>query len=113
MLMKLKEQLNLQKHVGKLYCTHTSKNRNRYNLSAGQKFTFEEAAAQAFGFFVAGFETSSTAMQFALYELALNPDMQEELRTEIKIILDKYEGKMTYEAIYDMDLLGRVIDGEN
>nr|ABN80240.1 cytochrome P450 [Liposcelis bostrychophila] len=75
-----------------------------------QKFSFEEAAAQAFIFFVAGFETSSTTMVLALYELALQPEIQEKVRNEIKTVLGKHNGKITYEAAFGMDYLGNVID---
>jgi cytochrome P450 len=77
-----------------------------------QKFTLFEAAAQAFVFFVGGFETSSTTMQFALYELALNKDVQERLREEIKSVLDKHDGKITYDGINEMDYLDRVVSGK-
>lgn len=62
-------------------------------------------------FFVGGFETSSTVMQFALYELALNQDIQANLRDEIKRVLAKNKGDLTYEAIFEMEYLGRVIEG--
>lgn len=75
------------------------------------KFTINQVAAQAFIFFLGGFETSSTTMQFALYELALDQECQKKARDEIKRVLAKYKGEMTYEAIYEMDYLGRVIDG--
>lgn len=68
-------------------------------------------AAQAFIFFVGGFETSATVMQFALYELAKNPDVQKKLRDEIRRVLAKHKGDITYEAIYEMEYLGRVMDG--
>lgn len=76
------------------------------------KLTIEEALAQVFVFYVAGFETSSTAMQWALYELALNPQLQEKAREEINRVLAKHDGKLTYEVIYEMDYVGRIIDGK-
>jgi len=72
--------------------------------------TTEELAAQSFLFFVAGFETSSTTMTFALYELAKNPDIQENLRQEIKRVLSQFDNKLTYEAMLEMKYLQMVID---
>jgi len=74
--------------------------------------TLNELAAQSFLFFLAGFETSSTTMTFALYELALNLDIQEKLREEIKAVLAKHDGKVTYEAMLEIKYLQMVIDGE-
>nr|CAD7194492.1 unnamed protein product [Timema douglasi] len=69
-------------------------------------------AAQCFVFFLAGFETSSTTVSFCLYELALNPEVQERLREEVDTVLHKYKGAITYEVIQEMDYLSRVVDGE-
>ncbi|XP_073844563.1 probable cytochrome P450 6a14 [Musca autumnalis] len=77
------------------------------DLSHG--LTMEQMAAQTFVFFFAGFETSSTTMAFAIYELARNPDVQEKLRKEIMESLKKTNGKLTYEALNDMQYLEQVM----
>ncbi|XP_020281102.1 probable cytochrome P450 6a14 [Pseudomyrmex gracilis] len=76
--------------------------------SATNKISMLEATAQAFVFFVAGFETSSTTATYCLYELALNQDMQNKLRQEIDEVLKKH-GEVTYNAVNDMTYLHKVV----
>ena len=70
-------------------------------------------AAQAFVFFAAGFETSSTAISNALYELALHEEVQKKLREEIKEFDQKTDGKWRYETIKKMTYLDKVFKGWN
>ena len=74
------------------------------------KISFTDLAAQCFMFFLAGFETSSTALSYALYELAANQDVQDKTREEIEKVLKKHDGKITYESIMDMEYCGQVIN---
>ena len=76
----------------------------------GNSLTVEEIAAQSFVFFIAGFETSSTTMNFALYELARHQDIQDKLRDEINTVLAKNNGVITYGAIQEMKYMDQVID---
>ncbi|KAK9884819.1 hypothetical protein WA026_009046 [Henosepilachna vigintioctopunctata] len=74
------------------------------------KITLLEIAAQAFIFFEAGFETSSTTMTFCLYELAKQKNIQEKLRGEIKKVFAKHNNQLTYEAVMDMPYLEQTIN---
>lgn len=74
--------------------------------------TMLEIVAQVFGFFLAAFETSSSAMSFSLYELAVNPDLQEKARQEVNEVLNKHNGEMTYDTIMDMNYVGLVMTGK-
>lgn len=82
------------------------------NFVLEQKFTFNELAAQAFIFFVGGFEAASTLTQFTLFELAKNQKIQNKLRDEIRRVMAKHNGEMTYEGVFEMEYLGRVMDGK-
>lgn len=73
--------------------------------------TIEELTAQAFLFYVAGFETSSTTISFCLYEIAKNLDIQQKVQEEIDTVLAKHGGKLTYESINDLKYLECCIDG--
>jgi cytochrome P450 family 6 len=72
----------------------------------------DSLAAQAFVFFGAGFETSSTTATFCIYELSLHQDIQERVRKEIDVVLKKHDGKITYEAIQEMEYLDKVVSGK-
>lgn len=66
--------------------------------------------AQAAVFLTAGFETSSSTMAFALYELAKHPDLQDRLRQEINTNLRAGNGKLSYEAIHALEYLDMVVN---
>ena len=51
--------------------------------------TDNEVFANVFGFLVAGNETTATTLAFASYALALNPDIQEKLQSEIDVYFDE------------------------
>ncbi|KAI4459126.1 cytochrome p450 [Holotrichia oblita] len=76
----------------------------------GNSFTFNEIAAQAFVFFIAGFETSSSTMTFAFYEMAKNQEVQDKVREEIRKVVAKYDGKITYDGIMEMTYMSQVFD---
>lgn len=73
--------------------------------------TDEFIAAQSFVFFAAGFETSSSTMSYAMYELAQNHSIQEKVRKEIKEVLDNTDGVITYDCIKEMSYLEKIFQG--
>uniref|UniRef100_A0AAT9UTS1 Cytochrome P450 6DD3 n=1 Tax=Maconellicoccus hirsutus TaxID=177089 RepID=A0AAT9UTS1_MACHI len=69
------------------------------------EFTDNLIAAQAFVFFLAGFETSSTTLSFCLHELAINKEIQNDVFEEIKRTVEKYGPTLSYESLKDLILL--------
>ena len=54
-----------------------------------RKMTDNEVLANAIGFLGAGNETTATTLAFASYALALHPDIQEKLQSEIDGYFDE------------------------
>ncbi|EDX15486.1 GD15377 [Drosophila simulans] len=48
-------------------------------------------------------------MSFCLYELALNPDVQERLRVEVLAVLNRNNQKLTYDSVQEMPYLDQVV----
>jgi cytochrome P450 family 6 len=77
----------------------------------GKTLTMDKITAQSFIFFLAGFETASTTMTFALYDLAKNQEIQKKVRHEMETVLARHEGKITYDSVQEMKYLNQVLDG--
>lgn len=84
----------------------------RGNKKAGEgpELTIQDMTVQAFSFFFGGFDSSSTYLCFAAYEIAVNPDIQKRLRDEIDAVLEETNGEVTYEAINEMPYFDAVVN---
>ncbi|KAF7379153.1 hypothetical protein HZH68_016998 [Vespula germanica] len=77
--------------------------------SEGQKFDEESLSAHALSFFVDGYETSSATLSFICFELSVHCDIQEKVRKEVRDVLDKHQGEITYDSLKEMTYLEQVI----
>ncbi|XP_046959649.1 uncharacterized protein LOC124529784 [Vanessa cardui] len=116
------DMIHLLMEAKKGQLTHDDKNKNDNQdtgfstveeSSVGMKkvdriWSDTDLIAQAILFFIAGFDTISTAMTFALYELALHPDIQERLVKEIKEHYEKNNGTLNINSIQNMTYMDMV-----
>ncbi|XP_063914079.1 cytochrome P450 6a22-like [Zophobas morio] len=72
--------------------------------------SFEEILSQTFLFFLAGFETSSQTIAFAIHALAHQPDLQDKLRDEIFKNMGKDFRKYSYEEVLKLPYLDKVFN---
>ena len=70
----------------------------------------DEVVAQSIIFLLAGYETSSNTLAFTLYHLAVNPDIQDKLRSEINEAMETCARKKPlYEVAQNIEYLDCVI----
>ncbi|KAK1117077.1 hypothetical protein K0M31_017000 [Melipona bicolor] len=81
----------------------------RGKLGPGKELTIDDMTAQAFVFFFGGFESTSTLMCFAAYEIGINDQIQKRLQDEIDQVLEDCDDEVTYDAINGMKYLEAVI----
>ncbi|XP_049294622.1 probable cytochrome P450 9f2 isoform X1 [Anopheles funestus] len=75
-----------------------------------REWSEKELVAQCFLFFLAGFDTISTALGFLAYELMLHPEVQDRLYEEIIGVDEKLNGKpLNYEAVQGMRYMDMVV----
>lgn len=66
--------------------------------------------AQGFIFFVGGFDTTSNLLKSLTYELALNPNVQQELYQEIVGVTETLNGQpVTYDTLHSMKFMDMVV----
>lgn len=85
------------------YLEHLISLRNKKDI------TELDMAAHGVSFFIDGFETSSIAMAFVLYELARNPDVQKQLREEL-LKASNDQGAISYDTLLELPYLEQVIN---
>ncbi|GAU92845.1 hypothetical protein RvY_04873 [Ramazzottius varieornatus] len=73
------------------------------------QLTIEDITAQAVIFFLAGFETTSTALSFLTYALTMQQDIQDKLREEIQTVMEGHEVP-TYELVSQMTYLDQCVN---
>jgi cytochrome P450 family 6 len=71
----------------------------------------DDIVAQALVFFVAGFETSSTTLTYAMMEMARKPSIQKMAKQHIEEVLAKHNGVMSYQALQEMTYLDWILQG--
>ncbi|XP_076663914.1 cytochrome P450 9e2-like isoform X2 [Andrena cerasifolii] len=76
----------------------------------GGGLTIDEMTYQAFVFFLAGYDTTSSFLCFAAHQIGVMPEVQAKLRAEIEEVVRKTDGKPTYEAIKDMQYMEAVLN---
>lgn len=87
---------------------------DEWNLKAKSDekcLSISDMAAQAFMFFAAGYESSSSTMSFCVHELAKNPEIQQKVTEEIDRTLERHNGSLNYESLSEMKYLDKCIDG--
>lgn len=76
-----------------------------------QKLTLNQIVAQAFLFFAAGFETSSSTTNFCLFEITRNPLVQKKVHEELDKVLKSIDiNEVTYEQLNELKYLDCCID---
>jgi cytochrome P450 family 6 len=76
--------------------------------SGAKQLTENEIVAQAFMFFLAGYETSATTLSFCTYELVRSPGIQQRLHDEVVAAFDA-NGEMEYDVLARLPYLDAVV----
>lgn len=74
--------------------------------------TIEQCAAQVALFYLAGFDTTASAVAYTLFELSRNPDLMQRLHKEVDEVLERHNNVISYESINEMNFLEHCVMGK-
>lgn len=79
------------------------------NAKEEERITIEMCAAQAFLFYIAGYETNAATASFCIYELCRYPTWMEKAQTEVDALMKKRNGKILYEDLAELKVVDMCI----
>jgi len=84
------------------------------NNSKSSKITLNDdmAISQCVLFFVVGFDTVSSLVNFAAYLMAIHQDIQERVSEEVEKNIDEKTGNIEYDSFGKMEYLDKFVSGE-
>ncbi|GBM27200.1 Cytochrome P450 3A24 [Araneus ventricosus] len=68
-----------------------------------------EVVAQCVVFFLAGYDATVLTLSHITYMLALHPDIQDQLREDLKQTLKETDGEVTYDSLQSVKLLDNIV----
>ncbi|XP_038676365.1 cytochrome P450 3A21-like [Scyliorhinus canicula] len=86
----------------------SSRKQNDVSKSTDKALTDSEILAQVLTIFLAGYETSSSTLAFAAYNLAMHPDVQKKLQQEIDEAFPN-KAPPTYDGVMQLEYMEMVI----
>lgn len=89
----------------------SAENATTKNQSTAISLSIEQCAAQVGVYYLAGFDTTASAISNTLFELSRKPELQKRLQDEIDSVLAKHDNAITYDSIKDMPFLDMCVKG--
>lgn len=87
--------------------------KSEQTTASGKVFmTMEQCAAQVALFYLAGFDTTASAIAYCLFELSRNPELMQRLHTEIDDVLERHNNVISYDTINEMTFLEYCVLGK-
>ncbi|CAL1286918.1 unnamed protein product [Larinioides sclopetarius] len=68
-----------------------------------------EMVAQCVVFFLAGYDATVLTLSYICYMLALHPEIQDQLREDLKQTLKEKDGELTYDSLQSVKLLDNIV----
>ncbi|XP_014487567.1 PREDICTED: cytochrome P450 3A19-like [Dinoponera quadriceps] len=79
------------------------------DLKETKKIDNNVVTANVFSFYLNVHDTSSATIGFAAYHIACHPHVQQKIREEVRTVLAKYDGQLSYFALKKMTYMNQVI----